>query len=670
MTPSQDDSNLSARESRVIGALLGVHSGDSLGATVEFKPHTTIARDYPNERLEYQKSTEIWPLEQEPLALEAGSDETSDASENDPHEQCSRYDIEQFSARLAVYRENREETSTSLPDDPLSLLPQEVVLKMQQWIKTSESKTIWVQGLPSMPQNSVVSHAAARICIISIQTGLPCVSFFCQPRYSFANDKKLTQKEAGLVALLYTVVSQLACLLPEAFPETDGLNEGRFNLLDGTMESTPVALDLIRALLTHAPSSLIWVMDGLQLVESNTTIPHLRAFLEILREQETKRVSKACFTTQGNCFVLTRAIDVKERVDASRIALNRPGAILRGGNAARGITDDELDISTAPVDELFVVVGELLQKNYFQDLQYTKFRDSATFDPSRHTTVGPTEGNFIVVRPVSFEKSVMYLLHDKGDGASSIAPLPAGYETLIVYYHEWTTGFGHRHKTERNDGYRNNLSAFCHEFMTQHFPGLVQSEQEGQETDTEVDDSMGTQEDAGAQTEETPVNTSALLFPEIQDSFAKFEASGERAWLLLAIKRLDAMCGNEFSNDLNVKGHLRMKVRTMLFSPEEFEMKDAEDLVRLAKEEWYKTPPVTPYLEAPIIYRLVRGLRHGALRGVSVPPAAWRILITQFCNNWATSPCEDPDSLKRLIETIHTSLMQFGCLALEPQVSQ
>ncbi|KAF5004613.1 hypothetical protein FDECE_8888 [Fusarium decemcellulare] len=48
MASSQDDSNLSARESRVIGALLGVHSGDSLGATVEFKSHTTIARDYPN----------------------------------------------------------------------------------------------------------------------------------------------------------------------------------------------------------------------------------------------------------------------------------------------------------------------------------------------------------------------------------------------------------------------------------------------------------------------------------------------------------------------------------------------------------------------------------------------------------------------------------------------
>ncbi|KAF4978169.1 hypothetical protein FZEAL_5414 [Fusarium zealandicum] len=48
MSIPQDEANLTARESRVIGALLGVHSGDSLGATVEFQYHAAIARDYPS----------------------------------------------------------------------------------------------------------------------------------------------------------------------------------------------------------------------------------------------------------------------------------------------------------------------------------------------------------------------------------------------------------------------------------------------------------------------------------------------------------------------------------------------------------------------------------------------------------------------------------------------
>ncbi|CAH0051849.1 unnamed protein product [Clonostachys solani] len=37
-----------ARESRIIGALLGLHAGDSLGAAVEFKSHDQIRRVYPD----------------------------------------------------------------------------------------------------------------------------------------------------------------------------------------------------------------------------------------------------------------------------------------------------------------------------------------------------------------------------------------------------------------------------------------------------------------------------------------------------------------------------------------------------------------------------------------------------------------------------------------------
>ncbi|KAK7424648.1 hypothetical protein QQZ08_008531 [Neonectria magnoliae] len=47
MASPQGDRPLSTRESRVVGALLGVHAGDSLGATVEFESHSRIATRYP-----------------------------------------------------------------------------------------------------------------------------------------------------------------------------------------------------------------------------------------------------------------------------------------------------------------------------------------------------------------------------------------------------------------------------------------------------------------------------------------------------------------------------------------------------------------------------------------------------------------------------------------------
>lgn len=203
---------------------------------------------------------------------------------------------------------------------------------MQKWIKSHESKLIWIGGAPSASHGSGLSSAAMRICDIGIQTGIPCISFFAKPQYHFAHAKHLTHKEAGLVALLYSVVAQLSCLLPATFTATEGLYENHFRLLDGSMASVSAAMKIICTMLIHAPRSLIWVLDGIQLVESRDTIPHLQSLLGILRDQESKRISKVWFTTDGNCFVLTRGTEPHERVDASRMAHGRPGAILRGGS--------------------------------------------------------------------------------------------------------------------------------------------------------------------------------------------------------------------------------------------------------------------------------------------------------------------------------------------------
>ena len=108
------------------------------------------------------------------------------------------------------------------------------------------------------------------------------------------------------------------------FEQVGGLDQGNFDLLDGSMQSIHASLDIIRALLNHAPSPLIWVIDGLQLVEDRTSMPFLQTLLGILKEQKTKRISKVCFTTQGNCAVLARGLDFRERVDATRTALSRP----------------------------------------------------------------------------------------------------------------------------------------------------------------------------------------------------------------------------------------------------------------------------------------------------------------------------------------------------------
>ncbi|KAH6684957.1 hypothetical protein F5X68DRAFT_276978 [Plectosphaerella plurivora] len=263
---------------------------------------------------------------------ESGEEEPDDATGSE--EEYSRYDMEKYLARISDYTDDaRSFISNPLRGSSPLLLPEEVMHPMVRWIKTKESKMIWVQGVSGLPVGSGLSRAALQIYNVSLQGGIPCVSYFCKPRYDFSARKQLSSKEAGMVSLLYSVVSQLTCLLPMGFPATKGLDESHFSLLDGSAESLPAALELIQALLIHTPPSLVWVIDGLQLLQDEATVPHMRAFVEILRDQETKRISKVCFTTDGNCLVLARATNVRERVDATRMAQSRPGAVMRGGSS-------------------------------------------------------------------------------------------------------------------------------------------------------------------------------------------------------------------------------------------------------------------------------------------------------------------------------------------------
>lgn len=86
---------------------------------------------------------------------------------------------------------------------------------------------------------------------------------------------------------------------------------------------------------------MIWILDNIQLIESKTTMRYLREFVEFLREQERrtnaaheerkKPYSKVCFTTDGNSWLLSRTIGVRERLDASRMGQRRPGRPFMGG---------------------------------------------------------------------------------------------------------------------------------------------------------------------------------------------------------------------------------------------------------------------------------------------------------------------------------------------------
>ncbi|KAI0376344.1 hypothetical protein F5Y04DRAFT_292774 [Hypomontagnella monticulosa] len=255
--------------------------------------------------------------------------ELSDASGET--ELCTRYEIRKYACALLHYVEDgREVIYSALGGSSRGLLPDEVLIELQEWLGAKESKMIWVEGMPADSYGSELSLAAMRLVDISLNAGVPCISFFVKPSYNFAS-KTLPQRQAAVVALLYSIITQLASLLPVEFEGMDELDETQFRKLDGSFSSVPIALRIIQALLAHAPPSLIWVLDGVEMAENSDTIHDLKKFVEILQDQEKRHISKVCFTSDGNSIVLTGAMSIFERVDASRMAQGRPGHLLKGG---------------------------------------------------------------------------------------------------------------------------------------------------------------------------------------------------------------------------------------------------------------------------------------------------------------------------------------------------
>lgn len=255
----------------------------------------------------------------------------------------SRYELQQLALDLETYTED-DRNNLSHPSSPLleGQLPYEVVAEFSKWIQSPESKTIWVQGIPPLSGKSALSVAAKQVRDHSLKLGIPCISYFFTPRHdvSSASREHIDQKNSKCIAMLYSVIFQLIQLLPHDFEAAHNgeFGETQFQLLDGTLSSANLALKMIDTLLDHATPTLICVIDGIQWAESPTTVPYLQSFIDILRVQQAHRICKICFTTQGRSTALVDSVDVRERVDASRMAQGRPGSVLRGASSVHELS--------------------------------------------------------------------------------------------------------------------------------------------------------------------------------------------------------------------------------------------------------------------------------------------------------------------------------------------
>lgn len=218
--------------------------------------------------------------------------------------------LEETHKRRSASTKSVNETNPSI----LTLeLPWHALVKLKAWIDGRTSNTIWIEGtspfsyrhkdnLPRWKPNQNTTNSPPRYIFAS-----------CNPRHISPTESQSyesgSNEELALSSLLDSIIAQLQGIFPS-------LSFSKPELLDRSKRSAEVALYMIQTFLEEDKvPSLIWIIDGLQFTESESTNPSLIKLVCNLRV----RGYKICFTTHGTSEVLSKTVCECERVIASNV---------------------------------------------------------------------------------------------------------------------------------------------------------------------------------------------------------------------------------------------------------------------------------------------------------------------------------------------------------------
>ncbi|KAL5365190.1 hypothetical protein BJX96DRAFT_158715 [Aspergillus floccosus] len=157
-----------------------------------------------------------------------------------------------------------------------------VMISLQQWASNARSQVLAVGGAPTTVFPSPVALISACYASLARKEGLPVVSHFC----SLPTQERdgMTVYEQALIALAYSLLRQLIDCLP---PVLEGhtacdLSPDRFKPLNGTLTSWKEVLSLIDILLHYAPPLVVCVIDGLDVIQHESTDLRIRSLVRTL----------------------------------------------------------------------------------------------------------------------------------------------------------------------------------------------------------------------------------------------------------------------------------------------------------------------------------------------------------------------------------------------------
>ncbi|CAG8952433.1 hypothetical protein HYFRA_00001180 [Hymenoscyphus fraxineus] len=194
--------------------------------------------------------------------------------------------------------------------------------RLQEWMATSHSETLWLCGPAYKDPPSTVSLAAASIVLASEQNKIRTIAYrFHLGDFSDTvnispsqppEEEALKSVEVDrLLMMIYSLIRQMVWILPEETNTESDFTHKRFDSLDGNIKTLPEALNIFEDLLALMPALFLCIIDGIQLVDGDRydvnsigTSGYFDSFLDILRKAEKDRVMKVLLTSDGLCPAL------------------------------------------------------------------------------------------------------------------------------------------------------------------------------------------------------------------------------------------------------------------------------------------------------------------------------------------------------------------------------
>lgn len=252
----------------------------------------------------------------------------------DPATMYDREDLERASRHLEQFYKNDLEPMRRGTDIlNRSLVPGQVVIRLQDWLSATESRLLWIMGRALSPTPSDESATAAHVFHLAEDAGIPCIYFSFKISDISSHDTWDQKQQGMMVSLVYSLMRQLVLLVPPHFRSGHDFST-LLEKMDGSPETVTSALGMMPKLLSLAPRLLICVLDGLHHLSHPSINGQAEELLLMLQRPANNHTIKVLITTSG-FFAGGSRLDASSRLDCSRLASRRPGRGVPGGRSLR-----------------------------------------------------------------------------------------------------------------------------------------------------------------------------------------------------------------------------------------------------------------------------------------------------------------------------------------------